>query len=374
MNVYLDHAATAPLSFSMRQYISSVLEIWGNPSSAHSVGEAAAKLLEDARASVSAFIGTSPGRLFFTPSGSASNTLAVRGYCAAQDCRAFYSPVAHKSVLACCKSLADAEPMQTDSEGVIDLADLRRRVERSKKRPFIVAELANSEIGTIQDANGLARLAREYGGASYLDCTGGISSVPVNAPALDADMLGFSAHKLGALKGCGALYKKPEIRLSPLICGSQEQGLSAGTQNVIGIASFGKAAKDYDYAKNRSAGRDRVYRFIQEQIPDSYLVGAFPNRLPNHLSVCFRGAQAESLLMMLDQNGIQASAGPACQSKESSASAALSAIGIPKEDQACCIRFSFGGTETNKELDYVCETLRRCVYALRSLRFADSLH
>ena len=158
----------------------------------------------------------------------------------------------------------------------------------------------------------------------------------------------------------------PYIELEPLVCGSQEQGYFAGTENVLGIASLGKAVENYDYSSISSNNRDYVYDYIINNIPDSYLVGApFENRLPHNLYMCFKGVQGESLMILLDMNGIQVSTGSACTSNDLQPSSTLTAIGMDKENINSCIRMTFSENETKEELDYVCSKLKECVKRLR---------
>lgn len=370
MNIYLDNAATSRLSGPMRKYLISVLGTDGNPSSLYSDGIRAKRLIEKSRRAAAKFINADPGEIYFTGGGAAANTLAIRGYCLKHGCTVLYSPIAHASVLKCAAGCRNAAPLRVNHEGFIDLQDLERKMAALDTAPLIAIDYANSELGTIQNVKSITKLARQYSGTVYLDCTGAIPQLPVDAKALDTDMLGFSAHKLGGLKGCGILYKRKHIALEPLIYGSQEQGLVGGTENILGIASAGKAIRDYNYSLISPAARDYVYGYIAENIPDAYLAGApisSGSRLPHNLYVCFKGVEGESLMLLLDMNGIQVSTGSACSSRSDDASAALSAIGMDKRDMHSCVRMSFSGKETKKELDYVCEKLKACVGNLREL-------
>ena len=228
-------------------------------------------------------------------------------------------------------------------------------------------DYANSEIGTIQDVKKIIELCHFYNATVYLDCTGSISQIPIDINELNVDMFGFSGHKIHALKSIGVLYKKENIELEPLVYGSQEQGLFAGTENVLGIASLGKAIESYDYSSISSKNRDYVYDYIIKEIPDSYLIGAqFEHRLPHNLYMCFKGVQGESLMILLDMNGVQVSTGSACASNDIQPSSTLTAIGMDKEDINSCIRMTFSN-ETKEELDCVCSKLKECVERLRNL-------
>lgn len=373
MGIYLDHAATTPLSAPVKQYLISILDLWGNPSSLHSVGESAKQILSEARHSVAKFIHADPTDIYFTGGGAAGNTLGMRGYASKQDCTILYSPIAHKSVLKCAESHKKSHPLKVDRNGFLDFDDLKEQLD-TYQNPFVVVDHANSEIGTVQDVEKLIDLVHFYQGIVYLDCTGSIPAIPIDVKKLNIDMLGFSAHKLGGLKGCGVFYKKKSLELEPLVYGTQEQGLIGGTENVLGIASLSKAVESHDYSSVSSANRDYVYNFINNHISDSYLIGASVasgNRLPHNLYMCFRGVEGESLMILLDLNGIQVSTGSACNSKNLSASTTLSAIGMDEKEIPSCIRMTFSGAETKKELDHVCKQLKYSVDYLRSLNTND---
>ncbi len=370
VNVYLDHAASTPLSDSMKQYLSSVLDLYGNPSSLHSVGEAAKQIISAARQKVAGFINANAADIYFTPSGSASNTLAIKGYYAKHNRTILYSPIAHKSILKCVQSLKKAYPLKVDHNGFIDLDNLNKRLDSRNMNPFIMIDYANSEIGTVQNVKELIDLTHFHNGVIYLDCTGSLPAIPMNVENLNADMVGFSAHKLGGLKGCGVLYKKKNIELEPLIYGSQEQEYVGGTENTLGIASLSKAVEEYDYSSISPSNRNYIYDYMISHIPDCYLVGASiasGNRLPNNLYMCFKGTEGNSLMMMLDMNNIQVSTGSACSSVSLTPSSTLTAIGLDQRDIHSCIRMTFSGKETKEELDYVCRKIKESVHKLRNL-------
>ena len=366
--MYLDNAATTQLTPQVKQYIIELLDQYANPSSLYQSGIDARQIIEQARNNVAQFINADAKNIIFTSSGSASNTLGVKGYVQKNSCCVLYSPIAHKSILKCVESCKNAIPLEVDSNGFIDVDKLDKLLNVIYYKPFVVVDYSNSEIGTIQDVKYIIEITHSYDGIVMLDCTGSIPTIPLDVKDLDVDMAVFSAHKLGALKGCGVLYKKPSIELEPLVYGSQEQGLFAGTENVLGIASLGKAVENYDYSSISSKNRDYVYDYIMNNIPDSYLIGApFEHRLPHNLYICFKGIQGESLMILLDMNEIQVSTGSACTSNDLQPSSTLTAIGIDKEDINSCIRMTFSGNETKEELDYVCSKLKECVERLRNL-------
>ena len=367
-NIYLDNAATTPLTDSVKEYLISILDDFGNPSSLYSLSEKPKQIILNARQSVAKFINADSKDIYFTSGGSASNTCSIRGFYLKNDCTIFYSPIAHKSILKCVESYHNSIPLKVNKEGIIDIHDLEQYLDVCIDTPFVVIDHANSEIGTIQNIEQIIKIIHLYNGIVYLDCTGSIPTIPIDVKKLDVDMIGFSAHKLGGLKGCGVLYKKKDIVLEPLVYGSQEKGLFGGTENVLGITSLGKAVENYDYASISSANRNYVYDYIIRNIPDSYLVGVpigSGNRLPHNLFMCFKLVEGESLMILLDMNEIQVSVGSACTSGDLTPSATLSAIGMDEQDLHSCIRMTFGD-ETQEELDYVCETLKQCVKSLRN--------
>lgn len=366
--MFLDNAATTPLKPEVKDYIISLLDTYQNPSSMYQSGVNAKQIITTVRNNVAKFINVNPENIIFTSGGSANNTLFIKGYTQRNECRVLYSPTSHKSVLKCIESLKYKCSLKVDYTGKIDLQDLKECLSIDTMKKLVVIEHANSEIGTIQNIKQIIEMCHFYNAIVYVDCTGSISQIPVDIRTLDVDGLGFSAHKLSALKGVGILYKKKHIELEPLIYGSQEQGLFGGTENVIGIAALGKAVENYDYSSITSNNRDYIYNYIKNNIPDSYLVGAdLKHRLPYNLYICFKEIQGESLMTLLDMNGYQVSTGSACTSGDLTPSSTLLAIKMNKEYINSCIRITLSGEEEIAELNKFCETLKRCVETLRQM-------
>lgn len=365
--MYLDYAATTPLSSSMKEYLIDILEMYGNPSSLYTIGTKSKKIISDTRVTVSKFINANSNEIYFTSGGSASNTLAIKGYCSKHKCKVLYSPIAHKSILKCVETCKSKQALQVNKDGFIDLKFLEERLSSTALQCLVVIDYANSEIGTIQDVRKISDLVHKYNGIVCFDCTGSISSIPLDVKFVQADMATFSAHKLGGLKGCGVLYKKECIELEPLIYGAQENGLVGGTENILGIASLGKAVAEHDYNTITSESRNYIYNYFSENIRDCYIVGTIENRLAHNLYMCFKDVEGEALVMLMDLNGIQISTGSACNSRTLTASSTLEAIGISKNDIHSCVRITFSGNETKDELNYICKKMKECVDRLRNL-------
>ena len=373
MSLYLDNAATTQLSSGMKEYLISMLDVYGNPSSAHSEGVKSNAMIEGVRQKVENFISAeSSDEIIFTSSGSASNTLGVQGFALHNKRFILYSPTAHKSILKTIKSLSQhymipSNPLKVDFDGNIDIGYLESRLYDTHFQILVVIDYANSELGTIQDIKKISEVVHRYNGRLFVDCTGSISTIPLDVRDLDIDMASFSAHKIGALKGVGVLYKKEDIEIAPLIFGSQEQGLFAGTENVLGIASLGKAIDLLDYKKT-SHNRDFVWNSLKD-IDDISLVGAplDENRLINNLYLCVKGIKGNDIVGMMDDlYKTMISTGSACNNGSPTPSTALLAIGMSAEDANSCVRISFSGDETKEELEEFCKNFKTCVKMLRN--------
>lgn len=367
MKCYFDNAATTPLTNEMKAYLISVLDVFGNPSSLHSEGVLSRNLIETTRKTVAKFINAKDSNeIYFTSSGSASNTLAISGYVSKNKCEIYYSPTSHKSILKNIDGLNILKcPLKVNGCGEIDIADLEQKLKKCQKKPFVIFEYANSEIGTIQDVKIISDLVHQYNGVVMVDCTGSISSIPLDVQSLEIDLAIFSGHKIGALKGVGILYKKNIIELSPLVFGAQEEGLFGGTENILGIASVGKAIELLHY--DTSYARDFVWYNIKN-IDGLYLVGKqiYEKRLNNNLYICVKGVQGQRLVAMMDDLfNTQISTGSACNNGEPTPSVVLKAIGILEEDIHNCIRISFKGNETDEQLEQFCKNLSLCISMLK---------
>ena len=378
--MYFDNAATTELSSYVKKKVIEMLDNYGNPSSHYKIGHDAKVVLEKARGVVAKFINANDNEIYFTPGGSASNTMAIRGYVEKNRVAVLYSPIAHKSIIKCVESdfvqreSMGVYPLKVYSNGRINIDDLQdklRELDKHGIKALVVVDYANSEIGTIQPVHNIVVATHGFGGTVYLDCTGSIASIPLDVKNLAVDMAGFSAHKLGGLKGCGVLYKRDGIEIEPLIYGSQEFGLVGGTENMVGICSLMAALerKTYDYVDPYF--RDYLWNYISNHINGAHLIGATGNmRLPYNLYVCFEGVKGELLMTMLDvKRDYQVSTGSACNSGDAQPSKVLEAIGVPEDLIHNGIRITFVDTTDPDYVDTFCSALEESVEVLR--RFGE---
>lgn len=367
--IYMDYAATHPLSSATKDYIISILDMYGNPSSQYELSDNPRKILFYTRKMVANFINANINNVYFTSSGSASNSLGIKGYLGIYpDAHVYYSPIAHKSILKCLPK--NSYPLNVSNTGMISDSDLEYVLcNDDTNYKLVVIDYANSEIGTIQRVRDLIDTAHRYGAVVMLDVTGSIPYIPIDVDELSADMVTFSGHKLGALKGVGVLYKKKHIELEPLICGAQEFGLFGGTENIIGIASLYSAIAEYDYLLESYAFETikLMWTYIKRNIPNCYLIGEpiGENRLTNNLYICFKGIDAETLVTLLSSEGIYVSTGSACNSGNKEPSSTLTAIKLDKEDLHSCIRITVNHAIDTEDAIYACKVIKGYIEFLR---------
>lgn len=366
--MYCDNAATTELTNEVKEYIISILDLYGNPSSTHSLGNKVKQIINTARINVAKFINANDDNIIFTSSGSSANSLAILGttnelsrYCL------YCSPTSHKSMLLTCRNCKCNHMLEANEYGEIDIIKLENELIRLySTTPIVCIDVANSEIGVIRNIKNICNVVHKYNGIVIADFTGYIPSFKVDVKDIDVDIATFSGHKLHALKGIGVLYKKENIKLKPLVYGSQEYGLFGGTENVIGIASLSKAVETYNYSSISYDGRDYLYNKLVSNISNCHLIGKLENRLPHNLYMCFEGVNGSDLMNLLDINGIQVSTGSACNSGDKVPSSTLMAIGIDNEYIHSCIRISLSGNESMDDLDFLYSKIKDGVEFLRN--------
>jgi cysteine desulfurase len=323
---------------------------YGNPSSVHSFGRAARRIVEDARRQVAALVSGRTDDVIFTSGGTEANNLALRG-CGCG--RILVSAIEHPSVL---EAADDIETVPVDGDGIVDLDALARMLECGGAPAIVSVMLANNETGVVLPVAEAARIAHRKGALIHCDAVQAAGRSRLDMDALGVDMLTLSAHKMGGPKGVGALVVCDRIHLNPIIRGGgQERGRRSGTENLPGIAGFGAAADvaadEVDAAQAAASLRDRLEDRILRDVPWARIVGAGVRRLPNTSCVALPGISAETQIMALDLAGFAVSAGSACSSGKVKASHVLKAMGLPGEIAGCAIRVSLGPTNDESEID-----------------------
>ncbi len=374
--VYADHAATAPLRpEALAAMLPFFSDEFANPSSLHSPGERAAKAVRAARAEMAAVLDCAPGEVVFTSGGTESDNLALHS--AAQAGRRagrthlIVSAVEHHAVLRAAEELQrqgfSLSVLPVDGDGRVSVEALRTALRPDTALVSIMT--ANNEIGTAQPIAALSRVCAAAGVPFHTDAVQAVGHLPLSFAALGCDYLSLSAHKFGGPKGVGALLVRKGAPFVPLLRGgAQERGRRAGTENVPGILGMSKAlscaAAEQEPESKRLAGlRKKLCRGIAE-IPHVKLNGG-GERLPGIVSVCFEGIEGESLLLMLDNEGICASAGSACASGSLEPSHVLTAIGVPPQLALGALRLSLGALTTEADIDRILQVLPPLVAHLR---------
>jgi cysteine desulfurase len=374
--VYLDNAATTKISKAAWEAMQPYLtDGYGNPSSLYSIGREARTAVENARSTVAKSIGALPEEIFFTGGGTESDNWAiVSAMTARRDSgrHVITSQIEHPGVLNTLKYLEknkyEVTYLSVDGNGHISLDELNGAIRKDTVLITIMA--ANNEIGTIMPISEIGKIAREKGILFHTDAVQAVGHIPINTKEMGIDMLSFSGHKLGGMKGVGVLYIKKGLRLPPLIHGGgQERGKRAGTENVAGIVSLAAALEDMISRlplHKVSKMRDRLIEGLLK-IPRSRLTGDPVKRLPGIASFVFECIEGESMLLLLDQLGICASSGSACSSGSLDPSHVLLAIGLRHEVAHGSLRLSLGVDNTDVDVDYVLEKLPEIVAKLRKM-------
>ncbi len=352
---YLDWNATAPLRPEAIAAMSAALAHCGNPSSVHRSGRAARRHIERAREAVASLIGAAPDGVIFVSGGTEANHLALLG--SGRE-RILVSAVEHNSVLHAAPA---AERIPVDPSGLLDLAVLDAML-RADPRPALVSiMLANNETGIIQPIARIGAIAHANGALFHCDAVQAAGKIPLNAAAVDADLVSLSAHKLGGPPGIGALVVIGGAEPNPLMRGGgQEHGRRAGTENLPGIAGFAAAAEAAaaglaEYERVRRM-RDLVETAALAAAPDAQVIGTDAPRLPNTTALALPGVAAETQVIALDLDGVMVSAGAACSSGKVGPSHVLEAMGLPPGVAGATIRVSLGWTTTEADIDHFLES------------------
>ncbi|MBO4848706.1 MAG: cysteine desulfurase NifS [Clostridia bacterium] len=377
--VYLDNAATTKLIPEvLSEMMPYMTDIYGNPSSPHYFGQQAGMAVDKARLRVASAINAEPGEIIFTSGGSEADNTAIRGIAERYSKRGKHiitTAVEHHAVLHTCQLLEkqgyEVTYLPVDEYGMVT-ADQVREAMRSDT-VLVTIMFANNEVGTIMPIAEIGKLCRERGVFFHTDAVQAVGHVAIDVKAMNIDMLSMSAHKFHGPKGVGALYVRKGIIVPALIVGgAQERNRRAGTENVPGIVGMGKAielaCEDLDEkGKKMAALRDKLIREIPRLIPEVKLNGHPTTRLPNNVNFSIKYIEGESILLMLDLNGIAASSGSACTSGSLDPSHVLLAMGLTHEVAHGSLRMTLSDETTEEDIDYVLEVLPKVAERLRKM-------
>ncbi|MCR5590919.1 MAG: cysteine desulfurase [Lachnospiraceae bacterium] len=376
--IYADNAATTKMSSAALSVMTELMkDTWGNPSSLYGFGQKAKEALEGARETVAAAIGADVREIIFTSGGSEADNQAIRtaAYTGASNGKKHIisSAFEHHAVLHTLKRLEEegfeVTLLDVHKDGLVRPEELEAAIRDDTC--LVTIMYANNEIGTIQPIKEIGEICRKHKIIFHTDAVQAIGHIPVNVINDNIDMLSASAHKFHGPKGVGFLYAKKGIKLRNLIeGGAQERGRRAGTENVPGICAMAKALEEAvskidGYGKKLSAGRDRLISGLKE-VPHSAVNGDEKRRLPGNVNFCFEGIEGESLLLLLDDKGIQASSGSACTSGSLDPSHVLLAIGRVHDVAHGSLRLSIGEDISDEDIEYIIKSVRETVEYLRS--------
>ena len=401
--IYLDHAATTAVSKTVREAMLPYFsEDYGNPSSLYLFAQKAKKAVEDSRRSIAGLLGVNPREVYFTSGGteadnwailsafysamgkksSPSGSDAVGSDVAGQMQRQPHiicSAIEHHAILESCKfaeSLgARVSRIPVDREGFLDLEALEQAI--TEDTVLISVMAANNEMGTIQDLRAIGEIAKKHGVLFHTDAVQAFGQIPLSFSEMGIDLLSASAHKLHGPKGVGILVIRKGVRLPAFLHGgAQERGFRAGTENVPAIVGFAKAAEEAFAGMSEREKRKRelqklFFRRLLQEVPGMQITGVNPleaseeKRLSGNVHICIEGIEAESLLLLLDQKGICASAGSACASGSVEPSHVLLALGKSHVEAYSGLRLSFEEDLKEEELEFTVKAIREGVERLR---------
>ena len=379
MFVYADNAATTCVSrAAIDAMLPYLLEDYGNPSSLYAFGQKAQEALQEARETVAGCIGAAPREIYFTSGGSEADNQAIvsaaRVGARHGKKHLISTKFEHHAVLHTLKKLEkegfEVTLLDVHADGVVRLEDVEAAI-----RPdtcLVTVMFANNEIGTIQPIREIGALCRERGIPFHTDAVQAAGHMPIDVAEMNIDMLSMSGHKFHAPKGVGVLYARKNMPLVNIIeGGAQERGKRAGTENVAGIVALAAALKEScEHMEENTAKilpmRDKLFTELSK-IPHSKINGSLEHHVPGTVNMCFEGIEGESLLLLLDREGICASSGSACTSGSLDPSHVLLSIGLPHEVAHGSLRLSIGEYNSMDEIDHIIKVVPKVVEYLRSI-------
>ncbi len=387
---YLDHAATTPMVPAAVEAMTAHLSAVGNPSSLHASGRQARRVVEESRETIAQALDCRPGEVVFTSGGTEADNLALKGIFWARRAadprrrRILTTAVEHHAVLDPLHWLgdsedADVELLPVDSAGRLDVDALRASVERDPGSVALISVMwANNEVGTLQPIDGVVAAARPHGIPVHTDAVQALGSVPLAFAASGVDAMTITGHKVGGPYGAGALVVRRELDVTALVHGGgQERDIRSGTIDTPAIAGLATAVElaakhQPEHAAHVAALRDELVRRVIEVVADAHVHGPAVDtaldRLPGNAHLGFPGCEGDSLLMLLDARGIECSTGSACSAGVAQPSHVLLAMGCAPEAARHSLRFSFGHSSTQADVDAVVEAIGPVVERARAAR------
>lgn len=377
--IYLDNAATTKVAEEVvQEMLPYFTKYYGNPSSIYTFAGEAGKAVENSREVIATAIGAKKEEIYFTAGGSESDNWALVGTAEAYKEKGRHiitTTIEHHAILHTCQYLEkkgyEITYINVDEDGVIKLDELRAAIRPDTILISVMA--ANNEIGTIEPLKEIGKITKENNILFHTDAVQAFAHIPINVDEMNIDMLSASGHKINGPKGIGFMYIRKGVKIGSFINGgAQERNKRAGTHNVPGIVGIGKATEislnnQEEKIKKQTEFRDYLINRVLEEIPYTRLNGHKTDRLPNNANFCFRFIEGESLLILLDQNGICGSSGSACTSGSLDPSHVLLAIGLPHEIAHGSLRLTLSEETTKEEIDYTVDKLKVIVERLRSM-------
>lgn len=377
--IYMDNAATTRMSErafeAMRPFF---MEQYANAAGTYSFANASKEAVETARSQIARIIGAKPAEIFFTSGGTESDNWALKGVAqayAAKGRHIIISAIEHHAILHSAQALEkqgwEVTVMPVDETGKVSAEAIDAAIRPDTVLVSIMA--ANNEIGTIEPLAAIGEVCQKHGVLFHTDAVQAFAHIPLDVEAMHIDLLSASGHKFHGPKGVGFLYVRKGVKLVPFMDGgAQEKKRRAGTTNVAGIVGMGVAAEEaaanmQENMAKVSAIRDHIIARIEKEIPYCRLNGHRTERLPGNVNFCFRFIEGESMLMLLDANGICASSGSACTSGSLDPSHVLLAIGLPHEIAHGSLRMSLSEATTMEEADKAVDALLEIIPRLRSM-------
>jgi cysteine desulfurase len=365
-SIYVDHAATTPLSPAAFKAITDQLQELGNPSSLHTHGRATRKSLEDARESIAREVGALPSEVIFTASGTEANNIALKGLWWSGKAKGksivVISAIEHHAILDPAHWLethegAEVIVVPVDVHGVIDVEFLRNLVATRGDQIAVISIMhANNETGVLQPIEEVVSIAGSI--PVHTDAVQSFKKVPLSYKDLGVTALTLSAHKVGGPLGIGALILRRAYEIPALLHGGgQEREIRSGTLNAPSIVAFCAAATESYPAAAVTTLRDNFIKALSAAIPDAYINGGTSERLPGIVNVTFPGTQSDTLLLLLDNAHVSASTGSACSAGVHEASHVLLAMGHTETTAQSSLRFSFGAASTQADVEFVMSVL-----------------